>query len=196
MPKHQISNNYIYVIQEIKILSFLKLIISDNNILIAQDLSIIKEIAHLHILLLLLVQLLIDGADLMISLSQFYHHKVHWLVIKLLIINVKEDTSQEHQIMQKYMDQFNNHVLHIILKFRHHNNVKKKLNHAKNIKLLTIVYQKTFKILNNKFSITGQLLQSFQFIEISLYTKKVFIKFIQEIKDFQLAKQLKLSVGM
>ena len=196
MPKHQISNNYIYVIQEIKILSFLKLIISDNNILIAQDLSIIKEIAHLHILLLLLVQLLIDGADLMISLSQFYHHKVHWLVIKLLIINVKEDTSQEHQIMQKYMDQFNNHVLHTILKFQPHNNAKKKLNLVKNIKLLIIVYQKTFKILNNKFSITGQLLQSFQFIEISLYTKKVSIKFIQEIKDFQLAKQLKLSVGM
>ena len=94
------------------------------------------------------------------------------------------------------MDSFNNHVLHIILKFRHHNNVKKKLNHAKNIKLLTIVYQKTYKILNNKFSTTGQLLQSFQFIEISLFTKKVFIKFIQETKDFQLVRQLKLLVGM
>lgn len=196
MPKHQISNNYIYVIQEIKILSFLKLIISDNNILIAQGLSIIKEIAHLHILLLLLVQLPIDGADLMISLFQFYHHKVHWHAIKLLITNVKEDMSQEHWTMQKYMDQFNNRVLHIILKFQLHNNVKKKLNHVKNIKFLTIVYQKTSKILNNKFSTTVQLLQSFQFIEISLFIRKVFIKFIQEIKDFQLAKQLKLSVGM
>lgn len=196
MLKHQISNNYIYVIQEIKILSFLKLIISDNNILTAQDPSIIKEIAHLHILLLLLVQLLIDGADLMTSHSQSYHHKVHWLAIKLLITNVEEDMSQEHQTMQKFMDQFNNPVFHIMLKFQLHNNVKKKLNHVKNIKSLTIVYQKTSKILNNKFSTTAQLLQSFQFIEIFLFTKKVSIKFIQETKDFQLAKQLKLLVGM
>lgn len=83
-----------------------------------------------------------------------------------------------------------------MLKFQPHNNVKKKLNHAKNIKLLIIVYQKTSKILNNKFSTTAQLLQSFQFIEIFLFTKKVSIKFIQETKDFQLVKPLKLLVGM
>lgn len=41
-----------------------------------------------------------------------------------------------------------------------------------------------------------QWLLLFQFIEISLSTRRVYIKFIQEIKDSQQDKLLKLSDGM
>ena len=130
-----------------------------------QDQLLIKEIAHHLTHLLPLVPSMTDGVVLMTCLTLCYLPKVHWLVIRQLTINAKVDTYPELWIMQKFMVWFKNHAYHIIQLYQLHSNAKKRLNLVKNIKLLTIVYQKTWKILNNKFLIMVQLLLSFQFIE-------------------------------
>lgn len=104
MLKHQINNNYIYVIQETRILSFHKHTISDKNIQNVLVQYIIKEIVHHHIVLHQLVLSLIDGVKMIKLIIQDYHHKDHWHVIKLLIKVVKVDLYQEHLIMLKFMD--------------------------------------------------------------------------------------------
>jgi len=61
--------------------------------------------------------------------------------------------------------------------------VLKKLRHVLDSKLEIIVFHLNPKILNNKFSITDPSLLQFQFLEISLFIRMVFIKFILKIKD-------------
>lgn len=167
MLKHQTNNNYIYVIQEIRILLYHKHTISDKNIQNVLVEYILKEIAHHHIVLLQQVLSLIDGVNMIKLIIQDYHHKDHQLVIKLLIKDVEVDLYQEHLIMLKFMDWFNNHVFNIphnqvLLKI-----VKRKHNHAKNSKLVIIVSPNSQKILNNKYSIMVQSSLLSQSIEIS-----------------------------
>jgi len=95
---------------------------------------------------------------------------------------------QELLIMQKYMDWLTKIVLLTIQVLQLQNNAKKRLKNAKNIKLRITVFQKKFKTLNKRSLITVQSSLSFQFTEIFSSIEKVFIKFTQETKDFQLDK--------
>jgi len=131
---------------------------------------------------------LTDGADKTIFFSHYCHLKDLWLVIKQLTINVKEVMFQELLIMQKYMDWLTKIVLLTIQVLQLQNNAKKRLKNAKNIKLRITVFQKKFKTLNKRSLITVQSSLSFQFTEIFSSIEKVFIKFTQETKDFQLDK--------
>mgnify|MGYP001031809082 FL=1 len=167
MLRLRINNNCIYAIQEIKTLLFHKLTISDNNILIVQDKLLIKEIVHLPTPLLPLVPSMTDGVVLMTCLTLCYLLKDPWLAIRQLITNAKVDIYPELWIMLKFMDWFKNHAYLTIQLYQLHNNAKKRLNLVKNIKLLIIVYQKTWKTLNKKSLITAQLSLSFLFIETS-----------------------------
>lgn len=168
MLKLQINNNYIYVILVIRTQLCHRHITLNRHIQNVEiDKYIVKEIVHHHIVLLQLVQLLIDGVETMILISHYYLHKDHCPVIKPLIKVVKVDLYQGHQIMLRFMDWLNNHVLIIILNYKHINNVRKRLNHVKSLKLAIIVYLNNQKILNNKYLIMVQLLLLFQFLEIS-----------------------------
>jgi hypothetical protein len=77
MPKHQTNNNYIYVIQETRILSFHRHTISDKSILNVLVKYIIKEIVHHHIVLHQLVLSLTDGVKMIKLITQDCHHKDH-----------------------------------------------------------------------------------------------------------------------
>jgi hypothetical protein len=76
----------------------------DKNIQNAQEKSLVKAIVRHHTVLLPSELLLTDGAELMMHHSHYYPLKGHWLVIKLLIKDVKVDSSQELLIIQRFMD--------------------------------------------------------------------------------------------
>lgn len=80
--KPQIRNNSTSVIKETNKLPSLKLSTSENNIKNVNDLFIHKVIVHLLMLLHLFLLLMIDGVNLILLIIQYYHHKVHLLVIR------------------------------------------------------------------------------------------------------------------
>lgn len=98
--------------------------------------------------------------------------------------------------MQKFMGWLKKRITLIAQLPRLLNNVKNLQKISKNSKFLITVLQKTNKILNNKLSTMVQSLQSSQFIETSLFIRKVSIKYTQATKSSALDMLLKWLDGM
>lgn len=150
------NNNCIYVIMEIKILLFRKLITLGSNILNVPGRLLIREIARLRIVLQRLGLLLIGGVGIMIFRILYCRLNNHWLVIRLLIIIVEVVMSQELQITQKYTVLSTKPAFLLTIRFNHPNNVRNKPQHVKNTKSLTIVSLNNNKTSNNKSLIMVQ----------------------------------------
>lgn len=140
--------------------------------------------------------LMIDGANLALPSIQFFLLKDPWHVIKLLIKIARKDLYQELLTMPKSMDWLKKRITLIAQLPRLLNNVKNRQKISKNSKFLITVLQKTNKISSNKSSTMVQSLQSSQFIETSLFIRKVSIKYTQETKSSVLDMPSKWLDGM
>jgi len=134
-------------------------------------------------LLLQFQSLMIDGVNLVLPSIQFFLLKDPWHVIKLLIKIARKGLYQELLIMQRFMVWLKKRTTLIAQPPRLLNNVKNRQKISRNSKFLITVLQKTNKISSNKLSTMVQSSQSSQFIEISLFTRKVSIKYTQATKS-------------